>query len=91
MSDIVRVLRVYEFIGPRDLVEQQVSRSLKGTKILPNGMAIRSATVGDYPEILADMSNPMSIAETVQKHKDPVSGEFNYDLIARDLILGGIL
>jgi len=52
MSDIVRVLRVIEYTGPRDKVEDQVARSLHGEKRLPNGITIKAATVGSYPEIL---------------------------------------
>lgn len=59
MSDIVRVLRVIEYVGPRDLVEQQISRSLKnGTHFghggvrPPHRVTIKVATVGDYPEVL---------------------------------------
>ena len=52
MSDIIRVLRVIEYTGPRDKVENQVSRSLHGEKRLPNGVTIKAVTVGNYPEIL---------------------------------------
>lgn len=54
-EDIVRVLRIIEYTGPRSAVEAQIERSLQGTKKLPNGLAIRVATIGGYPEILADL------------------------------------
>ena len=52
MADIIRVLRIIEYTGPRDRVEDQVARSLHGEKRLPNGVTIKAATVGAYPEIL---------------------------------------
>lgn len=54
--DIVRVLRIVEIIGPRDLVEQQVTNSLHGERLGATSnmgqVVIRAATVGNYPEIL---------------------------------------
>ena len=32
--DIVRVLRVIEYVGPRDLIEKQIEHSIHGTKKL---------------------------------------------------------
>lgn len=52
MTDIIRVLRVIEYVGPRDNVEDQVARSLHGEKRLPNGVMIKAATLGAYPEVL---------------------------------------
>lgn len=39
-----------EYTGPRDKVEDQVSRSVHGEKRLPTGVTIKAATVGAYPE-----------------------------------------
>jgi hypothetical protein len=50
--DIIRVLRVVEYVGPRDKVEQQVARSISGPANFGNGVIIRAATVGQYPEVL---------------------------------------
>ena len=50
--DTIRVLRVIEYIGPRDEVEEQVARSIHGTRRCDKGMIIKAATVGSYPEIL---------------------------------------
>lgn len=52
MGEIIRVLRVYEFIGPRELVEEQIDHSVHGARRLPNGIVIRAATLGNFPEIL---------------------------------------
>jgi hypothetical protein len=55
MTDIVRVLRVIEYSGPRPCVEAQVDKSLHGEKRLPNGVIIRAATIGIYPEIITNL------------------------------------
>lgn len=52
MADTIRILRVIEYTGPRDRVEDCVARSLHGEKRLPGGLVIRAATVGSYPEVL---------------------------------------
>jgi hypothetical protein len=52
MEDIVRVLRVIEYVGPRDKIEKQLANSLHGPRDCGNGVTIRAATIGSYPEIL---------------------------------------
>lgn len=54
-TDVIRVLRVIEYTGPRDKVEDQVARSLHGEKRLSGGLVIRAATVGSYPELLENL------------------------------------
>ena len=51
-EDVVRVLRVIEYIGPRSWVEKTLSNSLKGTFEPAMGKRICAVTVGDYPEML---------------------------------------
>lgn len=54
-EDIVRVLRVVEYIGPRELVDQQIAASLHGERRVrtsqghEGGVLIRAATVGVIP------------------------------------------
>jgi hypothetical protein len=54
--DKVRVLRIVEYVGPREWVEKIVDESINGTKDLGTykgqSCAIRAATIGSYPEIL---------------------------------------
>ncbi len=62
MEEIIRVVRVYEFTGPRSQVEEQVEHSLAdGTHRRPKAIAgnrgmrdlvIRVATLGKFPEIV---------------------------------------
>lgn len=50
--DIIRVLRILEYVGPRDLVETGMSQwAVQGTKVFGE-QTIRSAVLGTYPEIL---------------------------------------
>jgi hypothetical protein len=51
LQDIVRVLRVIEYTGPREWVEDTVSKSL-ACKRFGAQKLIRSATIGTSPEIL---------------------------------------
>jgi hypothetical protein len=51
--DKIRVLRVIEYEGDRDAVEEQVRVSLHGERKGMHGRCtIRAATIGLYPEIL---------------------------------------
>jgi len=53
MEDIVRVLRIVEYVGPRRAVEKQVSTSLHGSKYIQStDVTITSTTLGTYPEII---------------------------------------
>ena len=49
--DIVRVLRVIEYVGPRNAVEAHVKLTLHGEKTF-QGITVRAATVNPFPEIL---------------------------------------
>lgn len=54
-NEIVRVLRVVEYVGPRKHVEEQVAKSIHGERRIskPEGdVVIRAGTVGLYPEVL---------------------------------------
>jgi hypothetical protein len=51
MSDLIRVLRLLEYVGPREQVEETLKRSIKGT-FRAGRIIIRSATLGDFPEVL---------------------------------------
>ena len=64
MADIIRVLRLIEYEGPREFVEEQVANSLHGTRfgmagkplevgLLPPGrVRITAVTLGTYPEVI---------------------------------------
>lgn len=68
--DKVRVLRIIEYTGPRDKVEDQVARSLHGEKRFTSGVVIKAVTVGGYPEILDAL---ITDDEWMKKH-DPDNG-----------------
>lgn len=53
MTDIIRVVRVLEYVGPRDHVEHHLSRRyVKGTATPTSQLTIREGIVGDFPEVI---------------------------------------
>jgi hypothetical protein len=51
-TDIVRVLRMIEMVGPRERVEATLAKSnVKGTKVVGD-LTFREAIVGDFPEVV---------------------------------------
>lgn len=50
--DIVRVLRLIEYEGPRDWVEKTLCQSLHGTKVISGNKTIRATTLGDFPSLM---------------------------------------
>ena len=48
-EDIVRVLRLVEYIGPRSMVEKQVEASIHGER-RTGWLLIRGTTLSGYPE-----------------------------------------
>lgn len=63
MSDIVRVLRILEYVGTREWIENTLDRGA----VPANGQhdcglgKIRSAVIGSYPEILEKDNGKESI------------------------------
>lgn len=51
-EDIVRVLRILEYVGPRSAVEKTLSNNaVKGTQTF-GSVRVNSVIIGDFPEIL---------------------------------------
>ena len=61
-EDIVRVLRIIEYVGPRSQVERTIAHSIHGTKSLGEDYSIRAATIGTYPDILDEETTTVAIA-----------------------------
>lgn len=52
MTEIVRVLRVLEYVGPRDQLERVLNQNaVKGTRVFGE-ITVREAMVGSWPEVL---------------------------------------
>lgn len=51
-NDLVRILRIIEYTGPRDAVEKHFIGVLYGEKRQTDGVVIKAATIGQFPEIL---------------------------------------
>ena len=60
-KDIVRVLRVIEYVGPRSWVEKTVEDAIHGRKEMGDGGYVSAATVGGYPEILHGLPEPQRL------------------------------
>ncbi len=52
--EIVRVLKIVEYTGPREWVEQTITKSLPKETHFGNFQTIRTAVLGIYPEILEE-------------------------------------
>lgn len=50
--DTIRVLRILEYVGPRDKVEATLQNNAVQTSKTFGSVTIRSATLDNYPEIL---------------------------------------
>lgn len=51
-EDTVRILRIVEYTGPRSAVERHFINVLHGEKRQTDGVVIKAATLGQFPEIL---------------------------------------
>lgn len=66
MEDVIRVMRIIEYVGPREVVEEQVRRSVQGEILLDKQgrrtgggiLTIRATTLGAFPEILNIENEP---------------------------------
>jgi len=50
--DKVRVLRIIEYVGEREAVEETVANSIHGTREVSKNLTINAATIGMYPEVI---------------------------------------
>jgi hypothetical protein len=51
--DTIRILRIIEYVGTREAVEEQIRLSLHGSREGVRGCKITATTLGTFPEILA--------------------------------------
>lgn len=58
-QDIVRVLRVIEYVGPRDWVERTLEKSIHGTLRISEVTTISAVTVGEFAELLSKVDIKM--------------------------------
>ena len=52
--EIIEVLRVIRYRGPREWVEETLGRSVKGTKRIAPDCTISAATLDEFPRILEE-------------------------------------
>lgn len=61
MADQVRITRLIQYVGDRDWVEDQLRRSIHGSKVLPKGI-ITAITLEEFPEKLNAMVSEALVA-----------------------------
>ena len=72
MEDIVRVIRIIEYVGPRSKVEDNVRRSIHGVRDHGNGVKITAVTLGEYPDILEPaLKEELKIAAKQTLYEEP--------------------
>ncbi len=70
MTDIVRIVRVLEYTGPRDQLEKALSQNaVKGTQEF-GAITIREAFLGSYPEVVGRQVKPEIIIGTKARDWD---------------------
>jgi hypothetical protein len=80
-TDIVRVLRLVEYEGPRDLVEKQIENSIHGTRygIVGRGLGggwprpavrITAVTLEEFPQVLEEARRVACPKELQQLKKE---------------------
>jgi hypothetical protein len=74
VEDIVRVLRIVEYVGPRNWVEATVNNSIHGERRINTNSVIKAATIGSYPEIL-ELGNGQSKNNPDDADQSQVAGE----------------
>lgn len=55
MEDTIRVLRIIEYVGGKEVVERQIEKSIQGTLTLNlkgGTLKITATTLGMFPEII---------------------------------------
>ena len=66
-KEYVRVLRVLEYVGPREWVERTLANSIQGERRIGPDRVIRAATLGLYPEVLQNL--PEDIRPSIQRRQ----------------------
>lgn len=49
--EIVSILRIIRYVGPRKWIDEVLEGCVQGTKVLPNGAKIIGATLGDVTQL----------------------------------------
>ena len=57
-TEIVRVLRIVEYVGEREWVEATVKCSIHGTRMVGNTNRITAVTISTFPELVLSLNSP---------------------------------
>ncbi len=70
-EDIIRVIRIIQYEGPRSKVEKQVANSLHGgPKDYGNGVKIIAVTLGEWPDIIGRDEEVARLRRALQQIAD---------------------
>lgn len=79
-EDIVRVLKIVEYVGPRSAVERALTVNGSWTmRKQSDGVVIRTAIVGQYPEVLEQAKEepePEPVSEMTPKQVQDSGGRY---------------
>ena len=80
LNDEVRVLRLIEYRGPRDQMEDQIARSIQGSRSYGK-MTITAITLGEFPlqEILNREENRTDGKDNPNESEEPVGRKEKVD------------
>lgn len=73
-EDTVRVLKIVEYVGPRSAVERHLANANWNLRKQSDGLTIRTAIVGQYPEVLEQAEPELEPEPNVPKHKQESGG-----------------
>lgn len=66
MSDIIRVVRVLEYVGPRDALERSLAQNVVKRHKQFGSITVREAYLGEFPEVVGE-EEPTHIQQIERK------------------------
>ncbi len=79
MSDIVRVVRVMEYIGHQEWVEKQIAKSIHTDLVGMAHVVIRATTLGEFPTIVEISESELAQLKNKAQYLPKEIAEADYD------------
>ena len=67
MADIVRIVRVLEYVGPRDVLERSLAQNVVKRQKQFGPITVREAYLGEFPEVVETDEEPGHIQQIERK------------------------
>lgn len=67
MTDIVRIVRVLEYVGPRDALERSLAQNAVKRHKQFGPITVREAYLGEFPEVVGTDEDPGHIQQIERK------------------------